>query len=224
MGTFYAVGVGPGDPRLMTLRAVEVIRAADVVAAPRSGAERNLALQIADAYLAGKEILELDMPMTRDEDVLARSHAAAAEALAVPLRAGRTVAFLTLGDPGIYSTVMYVYARVAAMGFAAEVIPGVPSFCAAAAALGRPLCERAEPLHILPASYPGTAEALALDGCRVLMKSGRSFGALRESLRGRHAQVVECASLPSQRVWPCDEQPDETPGYFSIVIVPPAEK
>lgn len=98
------------------------------------------------------------MPMTRDEDVLARSHAAAAGAgRAAAL--GRTVAFLTLGDPGIYSTVMYVYARVAAMGFAAEVIPGVPSFCAAAAARWAALCERAEPLHILPASYPGTAEA-----------------------------------------------------------------
>lgn len=86
----------------------------------------------------------------------------------------KTVVFLTLGDPTIYSTYWYVHKRVAARGYAAELVPGVPSFCAAAAAMGRALCEDGEMLHIIPATHGRAEEGLALSGSKVLMKTGKS--------------------------------------------------
>lgn len=139
-GTLYGVSVGPGDPGLITVRAVEVIRACGVIAVPRSsgGAER-VALGIAEnavPELGKKELVELSMPMTRDPDRLEAARVAAVESLAAYLRAGRDVAFLTIGDVTVYSTYGYLHERVKAMGFPAEMIAGVPSFCAAAAVWG----------------------------------------------------------------------------------------
>ena len=98
---------------------------------------------------------------------------------------GKTVVFLTLGDPTIYSTYWYVHKRVAARGHDAELVPGVPSFCAAAATMGRALCEDGEMLHIIPATHGRTEEGLSLSGSRVLMKTGKSVLEVRELLRQR---------------------------------------
>lgn len=119
-GTLYGVSVGPGDPGLITVRAVEVIRACGVIAVPRSsgGAER-VALGIAEnavPELGKKELVELSMPMTRDPDRLEAARVAAVESLAAYLRAGRDVAFLTIGDVTVYSTYGYLHERVKAMG------------------------------------------------------------------------------------------------------------
>ena len=141
-GILYGVGVGPGDPELLTAKAIRLLRECDAVAAPKSADGRQTALDIASPYIGqDKTILLFDMPMTHDRQARNASHDAAADALCALLDEGKTVVFLTLGDPTIYSTYWYVHKRVAARGYAAELVPGVPSFCAAAAAMGRALCE-----------------------------------------------------------------------------------
>ncbi len=223
-GKFWAVGVGPGDPELLTLKAARMIEESDVIAAPKSGAGKNVALEIAGKYLEGKPVVEVEMPMIRDEKALQSYHEAACDTLAELLDSGKTVAFLTLGDPGIYSTVMYLHRMLGARGYETGVIPGVPSFCAVAASLNEPLCERGQALHVIPASYPNLDRALALDGCKVLMKSGKSMAAVREKLLGTRAKAVECATMPEERVYRSMEEVPEKPSYFSVVVIPADEQ
>ena len=114
-GRFYAVGVGPGDPELLTLKAVRLIRTCEVVAVPGEQARETVAYKIAVQAcpeLAEREILAVPMPMTKDPEVLERSHSEAARTVARELDQGRDVAFLTLGDPTVYATALYVLQRV----------------------------------------------------------------------------------------------------------------
>ena len=139
-GRWYGVGVGPGDPELMTLKAVRILRECSVVAIPHSEKERCAAYQIAAQAapeIEEKTILYLPMPMTRDRDRLDRSHQEAAARTAAVLDEGRDVAFITLGDSTVYSTCLYVMGRLQEQGYETELINGVPSFCAAAARLGK---------------------------------------------------------------------------------------
>ena len=223
-GILYGVGVGPGDPELLTAKAIRLLRECDAIAAPKSADGRQTALDIASPYIGqDKTILLLDMPMTHDRQARNASHDAAADALCALLDEGKTVVFLTLGDPTIYSTYWYVHKRVAARGYAAELVPGVPSFCAAAAAMGRALCEDGEMLHIIPASHGREREGLALPGSKVLMKAGRGVLRVRDELREsgqlEQAALVERCGMEGERVI-CDlDELDEPSGYFSIILV-----
>lgn len=163
-GTFYSIGVGPGNPKLMTLEAVETIKACDVIALPQSGGKQNVAFEIAKDYLDGKEIVFCDMPMIRGGKELRRYHEEAAGALGRHLDGGKDVGFLTLGDPSIYSTAMYIHRILKEAGYRTGMIAGVPSFCAAAARLDIALCEGRQPLHVIPASYRNMEQALLLPG------------------------------------------------------------
>ncbi len=216
-GVLYGVGVGPGDPELMTLKAVRIIRESDVIAVP----DGKIAQAIAADYLEGKEILLCDMPMLRDRALLARKHEEAAARICALLEQGRQVAFLTLGDPSVYSTYMYVHRRVLARGYEAQLVPGVPSFCAVAARLGDSLCEGAEPLLVIPASYRNADACLAFPGNKVFMKAGRSMGELKDKLRARgdRAQMVENCGMPGERVYRALDEIDPDAGYFSVVVV-----
>lgn len=224
-GVLYGVGVGPGDPELLTLKAVRLLQQCDVVAVPDSASGELAALEIAREHIGQTPVLHCPLPMTRDPQELMHSWRQSADRLCQELQAGKTVVFLTLGDPSVYSTYLYLHRLVTARGYRAEMVPGVPSFCAAAAALGQPLCEGGEPLHILPASYAGVEEALALDGTKVLMKSGRSMPKLLATLRQKgmlaQAALVERCGMPGQRLVAdlAQAQPDTPPGYFSTVIV-----
>ena len=225
-GKLYGIGVGPGDPELLTLKAARLIRECHLVAIPASGRETNVAFDIAAgavAELKTKELLEVPMPMVRDEEKLKESHNQAAEMIVQELKAGKDVAFLTLGDPAIYSTYIYVHDRVMAKGFEAEIIPGIPSFCAAAARLNEGLTEASEALHIIPASYEGLEEALNLKGTRVLMKSGRSIGRVKELLKEMEppqtVKMVERCGMQGEKIYRQLEDIDENAGYFSILVV-----
>lgn len=220
-GTFYCVGVGPGDPKLMTFLAAETIRKCPVAALPRSGAAENAARQIAAELLQGKQLLYCDMPMIRDREKLEQAHQAAARQISSELDQGRDVAFLTLGDPSIYATPMYLHRILRRQGYATRMIPGVPSFCAAAAALDIPLCEGGEVLQIIPASYPDAQAALAAPGNKVLMKSGKQMGAVKDSIdTGRFdAMAVECCGMEQEKIHRSLDTLDETSSYFSVVVV-----
>lgn len=223
-GILYGIGVGPGDPELMTAKAIRLLRECDVVAAPRSTDGRQTALDIAAPYMTKDMPVRLfDMPMTHDKAARNASHDAAADALCALLDEGKNVAFLTLGDPTVYSTYWYVHRRVVRRGYPAELVPGVPSFCAAAAAMGRALCEDGEMLHIIPATHGKAEEGLALSGSKVLMKTGKSVLEVRELLRQRgeleNAALVERVGMDGQRVVENLNEITEPSGYFSIILV-----
>lgn len=225
-GMLYGVGVGPGDPELMTLKAVRVIREADVIALPARTKE-CVAYRIARGAvgeLDEKEFLFLHMPMTKDEKVLRECHDRGAKEITALLETGKTVAFLTLGDVTVYSTYLYLHRRVLAAGFRVELVSGIPSFCAAAARLGIGLAETKEELHVIPATY-GTKEALLLPGTKVLMKSGKAMGQVKRDLleAGCPVYMVENCGMENERVFHSAEEIDEEAGYYSLLIVKEAD-
>lgn len=226
-GILYGVGVGPGDPDLITYQAVKTIEKAAIIAVPGGGEGERTALAIAEKYIGDKPVVELDMPMVRDKEILRTKHDEAARILTRYLEEDKDVAFLTLGDPSIYSTYGYLHRRVTELGFEARFIAGVPSFCAAAARLNRTLCEGNEPLHLIPASYDGALAGLEWRGTKVLMKSGKKFKAIKEHLRRtgqiRQAAMVERCGMDGEQVYPNLEQTDETAEYFSLLVVKEAE-
>lgn len=225
-GIFYCVGVGPGDPKLMTFLAAETIRSCQVVALPSSGARENIALKIAAEFLEGKELLYCDMPMTRDKEKLREYHRLSAEQVKEQLDQGKDVAFLTLGDPSVYSTPMYLHHILKEQGYETRIIPGVPSFCAVAAALDTSLCEGGEMLQVIPASYPDVDEALGASGNKVLMKSGKSMRRIKEKIDTSRfeAMAVECCGMEQEKIHRNLEQLDETSSYFSVVLVKEKQK
>lgn len=220
-GRLYGVGVGPGDPELMTVKAVRVLCEADVVMVPQASGAEKTALAIARPYLRDQELIYIETPMVRDRAVMDAAHQAAAERICALLDKGKQVAFLTLGDPTIYSTYLYIHSKVLAMGYPGEIVPGVPSFCAAAARLGISLCQGSEPLLIVPASHD--AETLMdVPANKVFMKAGRSILELQQALRARgmleNASMVENCTMPTERVYPRFSELTEPSGYFSLVI------
>ena len=141
IGVLYGVSVGPGDPELMTLKAVRCLEKCPVIAAPQTAGGRMLALDIARGAggLDGKTILPLRFAMSRDPAVLAASHKEAVQAVRPYLDAGQDTAMLNLGDVSIYATFGYLQCLLEAEGYPTAMAAGVPSFCAAAARLNVPL-------------------------------------------------------------------------------------
>lgn len=224
-GVFYGVGVGPGDPELLTIKALRTLERCPVIAAPRTKSGETLALDIVRqaVSLEGKTVLLLDFTMSRDPAVLRASHLRAAEAIAAHLAAGRDAAMLNLGDVSIYATFGYVMDILTARGYEAVMVPGVPSFCAVAARLGASLTTAASPLHILPASRDSLEEQLDLPGTKVLMKSGRQLPRVSEILRQKglleKAAMVRDCGLPAEQVCRDLRYLPEDTGYFATVIV-----
>jgi len=226
IGTLYGIGVGPGDPELLTLKAIKTIAGCDLIAAPDSGAENQTALGIASEHIAKKPVLSLDLPMINDKFDLQKKRELAAEAICAQLDMGKNVGFLTLGDPMIYSTYSYLHHIVISRGYTAEAIPGVTSFCAAAAALGEPLCEGSQSLHIIPALYDDIESALKLGGTKVLMKSGKKLNEVVALLGKKdiNAKLAQRIGMDGQRL--CQSITTETDlqaDYFSVVIVSGSE-
>ena len=221
-GKLWGVGVGPGDPELLTVKAVRVLREADVVIVPDASSGDKVALNIAKDYLKGKQIQFVKTPMVRDKAVMDAAHEQAADTISALLDDGKQVAFLTLGDPAIYSTYMYIHQKVLRRGYAVEVVPGIPSFCAAAARLNQSLCLGREPLIIIPASHDQN-DLMDLPGNKVIMKAGRSILELQQALAEKGqlegASMVENCSMENEHVYPHFADLKEPSGYFSLVIV-----
>ncbi len=232
-GTLYGVGVGPGDPSLMTVRAVDLVRGADVVAYHCARHGRSKARAVVAQYLGTQVEEQLTYPVTTEavdspadyQRLIDAFYAEAAGRLAAHLDAGRDVVVLAEGDPFFYGSYMHLHKRLAHR-YPSEVVPGVTSVNAAAAALGRPLVERDEVLTILPGTLPRAelAERLARTDAAAIMKLGRTFtavrGALEDSGRLDEAFYVERATTPDQRLGPLAAvEPGSSP-YFSVGIVP----
>ena len=222
-GKLYGIGVGPGDPELLTLKAVRIIKECDVIAVPGKEKDETVAYKIvrqAIPEIVEKKCLEIDMPMTKDKEKLAQSHTIAFEKISKVLDSGQNVAFLTLGDPCIYSTYIYVHQKVEQAGYETEIVSGIPSFCAVSARLNQGLVERNEMLHVIPSSY-GIEEGMKLSGTRVLMKAGKKMGQVKEQVKKMNAQVdmIENCGMADEKIYHnVEEIPDEA-GYYSLIIV-----
>lgn len=222
-GKLYGVGIGPGDPELLTLKALRVIRESKVIALPGKEPRETVAYKIVEgAYpeIAEKELLAVDMPMTKDPVKLEASHNAGAAAIMAYLDKGMDVAFPTLGDPTVYSTYIYVHKRVQAAGYETEIVSGITSFCAVAARLNTGLVEKAEPLHVIPASYQ-IEEALKLSGTKVLMKAGKKMAEVKKILLEQQipASMIENCGMDNERIYRSPEEIPEDAGYYSLIIV-----
>ena len=148
-GTLYGVSIGPGDPELITVKAMNIISECKYIATPHTGTGDSLALSIVSQAtdLSEKEIMLLEFPMTKNKDILAESHKNAADSIAKILDEGEDVAMLNLGDVTIFSTFAYTMDQLLEKDYNVEVIPGVTSFCASASKLRIGLTTMNDPLH-----------------------------------------------------------------------------
>lgn len=225
LGTFYGVGVGPGDPELLTVKAIRTLEACPVLAAPQTASGEMTALNIAKqaANLEGKTLLPLHFTMSRDKAKQHQAHVEAAQAVRSYLDQGQDVAMAVLGDVSVYSTYCYLM-DLLKDEFPCVMVPGVPAFCAVAARLGRSLTTMNSPLHILPGGGEGPGETLDLPGAKVLMKSGRNFPQVLDELEKRglleQAAMVENCGLPGERICPSLEEKPQSSGYFTTIIIP----
>ena len=221
-GTVYGVGVGPGDPELMTLQACRLIRENDCIAVPGKEAKESVAYKIAVQAvpeLADKDLIPIHMPMVKDRHQIGEEHLRGAALIRQYLDQGKNVVFLTLGDSTIYCTFSYLQHLLEKEGYPVELVSGIPSFCAAAARLNLPLTEWDEPLHVLPAVHK-TDAAMDLPGTYVLMKSASHMKDVKDTLRksGRDVQAVIDCGMATEAVYrDLEEIPDDA-GYFALVI------
>jgi len=235
VGRLFGVGVGPGDPELVTVKAQRIIGACDAVAYPQKRPGSSIARQAAAPWIAaGCEELALVYPVTTGETDHPEGYEGAlrdfyddcAARIAGLLDAGRDVAVLCEGDPFFYGSYMYLHERLAGR-YATEVVPGVTAFSAAAAAAGTPLAKRDDVLVVAPGTLAPDRLAAHLRGAdaAVVMKLGRRFGGVAEaaSAAGVAARgvYVERASCDGERVAALDEVDGDVP-YMSLVLVPTA--
>ncbi len=222
-GKLYGIGVGPGEAELLTLKALRIMRESDVIVVPGTEVEKSVAYQIVLPVfpeITRKERTAVEMPMTKDPVRLEESHQKAVEILETFLKDGKQVAFLTLGDATVYSTYLYLHRRIEKLGYPVEIVSGIPSFCAAAARINTGLVEKAEMLHVIPASYQ-IEEALKLPGTKVLMKAGRQIGRVKAQLKQMNATAVmiENCGMPGEKIYYSPEEIPEDAGYYSLIIV-----
>lgn len=186
-GKLYGIGVGPGDPELMTVKAARLVSEADVIITPKTEKkDGSVALNIAKPYIKDHtEIVPVVFPMVLNDDTQKEGWEEARNIITKLLSEGKKVVFLTLGDPMFYSTYMYVYRLVENSGYEIETIPGVTAFCAIGSHLGYPIVEKEEVLAIVPATAPKEKidKVLAVADDAVIMKVYRNFGEVQETLK-----------------------------------------
>lgn len=224
-GTLIGLGVGPGDPELMTLKAVRILQQAKVLAVPAMEPESSTAFQIAKKAvpeISEKTIMGLDFPMTRDQNVVDQAMLGNEEKLSNVLDQGKDVVFLTLGDPTIYSTFFRIAPVLQRKGYPVKTVSGIASFCAVAAAADVPLVTGSEILTV----YPEVPDTLTIgEGTTVFMKPGKKIRQLKEQLlRMEKEQDVTVAGaencgMEDQRVFFHADDISETAGYFTTIIV-----
>jgi precorrin-2/cobalt-factor-2 C20-methyltransferase len=226
----YGIGVGPGDPELMTLKAVRVLRRVDVVLAARSTKnDYSLALENARPYLKpGARIVNLGFPMTQDEAELRAAWEQNAALAAETLDLGADAAFLTLGDPLLYSTFTYLYRTIKRLRpeIECEIVPGITSFQAAAALTGTVLAEKDEYLLVASGveSNGKLAKHLPLTDNLVVLKTYRQFDHIRrtldlQGLKKNAVLVSKCGQEGQRIVGDLDAVGDEKPPYMSLLLV-----
>ena len=221
----FGIGVGPGDPELITVKARRILRACPVVAYPAPLEGDSLAREIAASHLPGTQIeLPIRMPIEQARFPAQDVYDGAAAEIGGHLQAGRAVAVLCEGDPFFYGSFMYLFGRLAER-FPVEVVPGVSSLTACAAALGAPLAARNDVLTVVPAPLDDdvlTARIMAVEAIAII-KVGRHFARVRALLErlqlAAQARYVEHATMASQQVRALSEVDPAAVPYFSMILV-----
>ncbi|QLF91832.1 precorrin-2 C(20)-methyltransferase [Pseudomonas sp. ABC1] len=238
-GRLLGIGVGPGDPELITLKALRLLRTAPVIGhfVARAKAEKGQggnAFGIIEAHLQPEQVrLPLVYPVTTEkldppqtyEGIISDFYDGCAVHIAGHLDAGRDVAVICEGDPFFFGSYMYLHDRLAGR-YEAEVVPGVCSMLGCASVLGTPLVYRNQSLSVLSGVLPEEEleQRLALAEAAVVMKLGRNFDKVRRVLRrlglAERAHYVERATMAAQRILPLDEVDPMSSPYFSMIVVP----
>lgn len=225
MGRLYGLGIGPGDPELLTLKAYRILRSVPVIAYPTMENGKVLARAIVADFLRSEQI-EVPMPLPFSPVRSSQPYYdIAAEKLAEHLSAGRDVAVLCEGEPFLYGSFMYLFNRLSTK-FHTEVVPGISSTMASASALGVPLTYRNDVLSIMPATLDADIlrDRLAVADAAVIIKLGRHFSKVREVLSElgllSRSLYIERATMPNQRIVPIlDVDAAEVP-YWALIVVP----
>ncbi|MBE9201971.1 MULTISPECIES: precorrin-2 C(20)-methyltransferase [unclassified Nodularia (in: cyanobacteria)] len=225
-GRLYGIGVGPGDPELLTLKALRLLQAAPVVAYQSAVDKESIARAIVSQYLTGDQIEVLfHLPRALEPETANLIYDKEVEPIAEHLAAGRDVVVLCEGDPFFYGSFMYVFTRLS-QHYQTEVVPGISSLMACPVALGVPFTYYNDIMTVLPAPMPAEeliTHLLATDAAAI-MKLGRHFTKVRDVLHqlglASRALYIERATTTQQRIVPLDEvDPDQVP-YFSMIIIP----
>lgn len=239
-GRLFGVGVGPGDPELLTRKAYRIMKACDILVLPNKSKEQCIAYKIAREAvpeIEQKEIYYAPVPMTSDIDRLNGAYDEIAVKLVGYLDRGLQVVFLNLGDPTIYGSYLEVHNRIVAKGYEAEIVSGVPSFCAVAARLETALVTRKEQFHLIPGAYT-VAEDEDLDNSKkqilrylyengqvVLMKSGKEIERLKPLLLELETErianisgAINCGMENELLFHSVKEIPEEV-GYLITILI-----
>lgn len=224
---FYGIGVGPGDPELLTLKAIKAMREADVIIAPiTEKKDESTALAIARPYLARNTVvLEQVFPMVFDPGTLSEAWEKNRMEILSLLDAGKTAAFLTLGDPMLYSTFCYLHAIMKDSGYPVVVIPGIPSFCAAAARTGQPLALGDEVLSIVPATLPHERlrRVIEVSDSLALLKVSHNWPEIADALKEDSAiedsvLVSKCGTADEEIINNLSLAKEKKINYLSLIL------
>ena len=234
VGTLHGIGLGPGDPELLTVRAVRLIQASPVLAYFAKKGRRGNARSIVDQWVVpGVEEMPLLYPVTTEipfaEDGYVRAlsdfYEAEASRIGLELAAGRDVALVCEGDPMFYGSFMHIFIRLKDR-FRVSVTPGVTGMSGCWTAAGQPITWGDDILTVLPGTLPAAAlvERLAATDAAVIMKLGTNFPKVRAAIAEagllERALYVERGTMPGERIMPLSEKLDETAPYFSLILIP----
>lgn len=224
-GKLYGLGLGPGDPELLTLKAHRILTSCPVVAYPAPDTGPSFARQIAAPYLTAAQLeVPIVVPMRVERFPAQEIYSQAAETLSRHLDAGADVAVLCEGDPFFYGSFMYLFGRLSDR-YPTEVVPGVSSMMAAAAGLGRPLAARNDVLTVLPGPLSDEVleDRIGASGAVAIIKLGRHFARIRALIERLgltdQAGYAERVSLPEQKLVPLAEVAEDTAPYFSMILI-----
>jgi precorrin-2/cobalt-factor-2 C20-methyltransferase len=225
-GRLYGIGVGPGDPELLTLKAFRLLQAAPVVAYQSANDHESIARSIVAPYLTGNQIeVCFHFPRALDPEAAQELYAEAIRPIAAHLSAGRDVVVLCAGDPLFYGSFMYLFTRLADR-FVTEIVPGVSSPMGAAAAIGMPLCYRNDIFSVLSATLSVevlTTQLVNADAVAII-KLRRHFDKVRQILSDLdlldRAKYIERATAEDQQIISIEDVDPRNVPYFSMIIVP----
>ncbi|MBB5335320.1 precorrin-2 C(20)-methyltransferase [Pectinatus brassicae] len=225
-GIFYGIGVGPGDPDLLTMKAIKTLEKVDVIIAPKTEKkDGSVALSIARPHFKKEiEIIYQVFPMVKNFEASPQQWQDNKKEILSLLKQGKNVAFLTLGDPMFYSTYIYIYRLLKTEDINIETIPGIPAFCAIAGAADYPLVEGNDIISIIPATAKADKikQALAFSDNAVIMKVYKNFDdivtTLKEKDLAKNAVMVSRCGLPDEERIDNIEQVNAVPNYLSTIL------
>ncbi len=224
-GTLFGLGLGPGDPELITIKAHRILTSVPVIAYPAPDTGPSFAREIASQFIKPEQVeISMVMPMRVERYPAQEIYDASAEEIAQHLEAGRDVAVLCEGDPFFYGSFMYVFERLSGR-FKTEIVPGISSVMAGAAALKRPLASRNDILAVIPGPSETEDMRARIDAADAvaIMKVGRHFTRIRTLLEDMG--LLECAgylervSLGNERVMPLKDITEDSVPYFSLILI-----